>query len=226
MIKIQRTLEPKVLTKNKERWKRDYLKAAIAYSAQKTRKNQIKMQATESRYDHADVKKALNQMCFRKCAYCESHVSHVSYGHIEHYKPKSKYRELCFEWDNLLLGCAVCNGKQYKGDKFPSNHEGGPFINPCKEDPDDFYEFEFDQNTGTANVIPRNVRGETTEKELGLNRPDLVKHRSDMVRIIAYVALQAKNGDADALVELKRCMTNDQEYAAFARAFHRIFNLP
>jgi len=225
MIRIQRTPEPKILSENKERWKMEYLEAVTAYSIQKTSKNKRRKEAAENRYNHVEVRKALKQMCFRKCVYCESHVSHVGYVHIEHYKPKSKYRELCFEWDNLLLGCAVCNGKQYKGDKFPLNREGGPFINPCKEDPDDFFEFEFDKNTGTANVIPQNIRGITTEKEIGLNRPDLVRHRSDVVRKIAYVALQAKNGDIEALTELRYCMTDDQEYAAFARAFHRKFNL-
>lgn len=164
-------------------------------------------------------------MCCSKCAYCESHLSHVSYGHIEHFKPKSRYRELCFEWDNLLLGCAVCNGKQFKGDKFPSKEEGGPFINPCEELPDDYFSFEFDPDTGTANIVPKNHRASTTVREIGLNRPDLIKHRSDLVRKMAFVALQAKNGNMDALNELRRCMENDQEYAAFARAFHLRFNL-
>jgi len=226
MIRIQRTPEPKLLSKNKERWKIKYLEAVTAYSVQKNSKNKRRKEAAERRYNHEEVKNALKQMCFAKCAYCESHVSHVGYVHIEHYKPKSKYVELCFEWDNLLLGCAVCNGKQYKGDKFPLSHEAGPFINPCKEDPDDFFKFEFDKNTGTANVIPTNIRGVTTEKEIGLNRPDLVRHRSDVVRKIAYVALQAKNGDVEALKELHCCIKDDQEYAAFARAFHRKFNLP
>ena len=152
-------------------------------------------------------------------------ISHVGYGHIEHYKPKSKYPADCFEWENLLLGCEICNGSQYKGDKFPLAHEGGPFINPCDENPDDFFEFEFDRATGTANVIPQNRRADTTERELGLNRPDLVKHRSNVVRKLAYVALRARDGDADALAELQRCMENDQEYAAFARALSKRFHL-
>ena len=225
MIRIQRTPEPTILTKKKKHWKNEYLRAVATYSAKRTSKNRRKKEIAESRYNHVEVKKALKQMCFGKCVYCESHILHVSYGHIEHYKPKSKYRELCFEWDNLLLGCAVCNGKQYKGNKFPLPHEGGPFIDPCKEDPDVFFEFEFDASTGTANVIPKNIRGETTERELGLNRPDLVKHRSNVIRKLAYVALQAKNGDAEALAELRHCILNDQEYAAFARAFHRKLNL-
>ena len=199
MIKIQRTAEPQILSDHKETWKKDYLEASLAYHASNTSKNRRRKETSGKRYNHREVKKALRQMCNGKCAYCESHVSHVSHEHIEHYKPKSKYPDLCFEWDNLLLCCAICNGKQYKGDKFPLKNEGGPFVNPCKENPDDFFEFEFDKYAGTANVIPKNIRGATTEKEIGLNRPDLVRHRSEVVRKIAYVALQAKNGDDAAL---------------------------
>jgi len=224
MIRIQRTPEPKVLTENKAHWKTNYLVAVSAYNTNKSAQNKRIKEKAEGKYNYPQVKSALKYMCFGKCAYCESHIPHIGYGHIEHYKPKSKYPALCFEWDNLLLGCEICNGKEYKSDKFPLANEGNPFINPCDEAPNDF--FEFDPATGTSNIIPKNRRGETTEKELGLNRPDLVIHRSQVVRKLAYFALLAKDGNEDALAELKRCMNNDQEYAAFARAFHRIFNFP
>jgi uncharacterized protein (TIGR02646 family) len=226
MIRIQRTTEPEVLTKNKASWKTRYLKAVEAYNTHKSVQNKRNKEKAECKYNHPRIKSALENMCFGKCAYCESHIPHIGYGHIEHYKPKSKYPGLCFEWDNLLLGCEICNGPKYKGDKFPLIQEGGPFINPCDEDPDIFFEFEFDSATGTANVIPKNSRGEITEKEIGLNRSDLVTHRSQVVRKLAFFTLRAKDGDADALAELKRCMNEDEEYAAFARTFHRIFNLP
>lgn len=225
MIKIKRSPEPNVLKKNKKRWKKEYLEAVALYNTRKTIINKKRILKAEGRYNHREVKKALNEMCCEKCSYCESHISHVSYGHIEHFKPKSKFPEFCFEWENFLLGCAVCNGKQYKSDNFPEKNEGGPFINPTTESPEYFFEFEFDPETGTANVLPKNTRAKTTEIELGLNRPELVKHRSDVVRKIAYVALQAKNGDNHALDELHRCMDADQEYAAFARAFHQRFKL-
>ena len=225
MIKIQRTTEPAVLAKHKARWRKNYLEAISAYDTDNSPQTKRNKENAENKYNHAKVREALKVMCFGKCAYCESHVLHIGYAHIEHYMPKTKYPALCFEWDNLLLGCARCNGAQFKGDKFPLANEGGPFINPCDEEPVDFFEFEFDSLTGTANVLPKNIRGETTERELGLNCPELVKHRSDAVRKLAYCALRANDGDAGALAELKCCMNNDQEYAAFAKAFHQKYGL-
>ncbi len=67
-------------------------------------------------------------MFANKCAYCESYLMHVSYGHIEHFKPKAKYPQYCFSWDNLLLGCEVCNGKRYKGIKFPLKKKMGHLL--------------------------------------------------------------------------------------------------
>lgn len=225
MIPIQRTPEPNILRRHKLRWRNRYLAALAAYCATPSASSKRNKERAENKYHHPDIKQALNEMCGGKCAYCESHILHVDYGHIEHFQPKSRYPERCFDWENLLLGCAVCNGAEYKSDKCPLADAGGPLINPCHEDPQGFFAFEYDPATGTANVVPKNVRGTTTERELGLNRPELVKHRSAVVRKIAFVALRAKEGDADALSELQRCMANDQEYAAFARAFAQRFNL-
>jgi len=226
MISVHRTTEPPVLTRHKARWTQEYREARVACRTNPSKTNEKHRKNAEKKYNKPQVKDALKTMCGGKCVYCESHVPHISYGEIEHFRPKLRYPKLCFEWENLLLGCSRCNGAEYKGTKFPLACEGGPFINPCEEDPNTFFDFKFDPATGTANVIPKNTRGLTTERELGLNRPDLVKHRSGVVRKLAFIALHAKNGDATALVELKRYMQKDQEYAAFARAFHRKFNLP
>lgn len=225
MIPIKRTPEPAILTKNKKQWTDDYLQAIIEHNANNSPQTKKKIQKAQNRYHHQSIKKALEQMCFSKCAYCESHITHISYGHIDHFMPKSKFPKHCFDWENLFLGCAVCNGTQYKGDKFPAAEEGGPFINPCLEKPEAFLDFQFDAQTGTANVIAKNTRGQTMVSKLGLNRPELVQHRSNLVRKIAFVALQARNGDLVALAELSRCMEEDQEYAAFARCFYLKFKL-
>ena len=53
-----------------------------------------------------------------KCAYCESPTDVVSYGDVEHYRPKSKYWWLAYCLDNLLASCALCN-QRFKGGAFP-----------------------------------------------------------------------------------------------------------
>ncbi len=225
MIRVTRIAKPEILSKKEVIWTKELQNALAEFRKNKIPKNRKKLNSAFNKYKHKQIKDSLRMMFVGKCAYCESHISHVGYGHIEHYQPKSKFPERCFDWDNLLLGCEICNGKRYKGDKFPDSHENGPFVNPVTENPDDFFDFEFDPNTGTANVIPKNNRALTTEKELGLNRPELLIHRSSVVRKMVFAALKAKDGDQDGIKEIRKCCRQEDEYAAFARALVKRFNI-
>ncbi|AEW01660.1 hypothetical protein A4D02_06555 [Niastella koreensis] len=225
MIRIIRPVEPVVLTNNKKEWTRVYLTAREVYNVTPTPNNKRAKASAESKYNHISVKEALLMACNSKCVYCESHITHIAYPHIEHFKPKAKFPKLCFEWKNLFLGCTICNGPTYKSDKWPTSSKGGPFINPETENPNTFFNFIFDEKTGVSLVHPKGKRARTTEKELGLNRIELLKHRNPVVKKLAYIALQASKGDKAALAELKFCMEPDQEYSAFARSFFRKFKL-
>ena len=68
---------------------------------------------TKGDYKHPDNKIALKNSTFGKCMYCESKITHIDYGDIEHIKPKSKYPTLKFTWSNLGFACTVCN-RTYK----------------------------------------------------------------------------------------------------------------
>jgi uncharacterized protein (TIGR02646 family) len=153
-----------------------------------------------------------------KCAYCESHIRHVDYGHIEHYRPKSGPQgrpDLCFEWTNLLLACGICNGGEFKSDHFPEAADGGPIINPCDEDPAGHLEFRFDAQLGLASVYGTTTRGETTEKLLGLNRLDLRRYRSQQVKKLAVLKRMA-NTDVQARQLFEEAKLPSSEYSAFA----------
>jgi len=225
MIQVKRTPVPQILKAKSDNWKEEYLKAREEYQIHGTISNRRKLISAEKKYGHSQVIDALRKMFFDKCAYCESHITHVGYAHIEHYRPKIFFSQFCFDWDNLLLGCSVCNGARYKGTKFPDEAENGPIINPVDENPDKYLSFEYDPETGTANVLGKHDRGSTTVDITGLNRVELIRHRSDVVRKIAFVAIRAKNGDVQAIEELNRCCENDQEYAAFARTLKRKFDI-
>ncbi len=118
MIAVQRTNPPKILERKETEWVNKLLSAA----------NKKQRDNAQSKYRHKDIKKALRAMCHDKCVYCESKMTHVAYGDIEHYRPKSKFPELTFAWSNLLLACGVCNGTEYKGNTFPEEEQNGPFI--------------------------------------------------------------------------------------------------
>ena len=64
---------------------------------------------------------------FDKCAYCEAPTAVVSYGDVEHYRPKSKYWWLAYCADNYLVSCAICN-QRFKRDEFP--HRNAPLKEP------------------------------------------------------------------------------------------------
>lgn len=79
------------------------------------------------------------------CGYCGIH--HVYFGcgkafHIDHFAPKSMFKSLECEYENLVYSCPICNIA--KSDDWPSNDssvsikDGKGFIDPCS--------YKFDEN--------------------------------------------------------------------------------
>lgn len=145
-------------------------------------------------YGHSDIKEKLIRTQFGKCAFCESNIPHITYGDVEHFRPKGGIQQndrskmikpgyywLAYEWDNLLFVCGICN-QRFKKNYFPLrnlerralNHsqsinvrrEKPFFINPAKENPKFLIRF----NEATAVGIDKNHRGKKTIESLGLNR--------------------------------------------------------
>ncbi len=219
MIKVQRPAPPRALTRNAARWQtalRDARRRLAAAKGSKAAAARA-LSLAQEKYRHAEVKQALVRVFHGKCAYCESKITHVDYGHIEHYRPKSRFPDLTFEWDNLLLACGICNGAEHKGDCFPEAADNGPLLNPCDDDPVAHLRFHFDPRTGLASVYGRTPRGRTTEQLLGLNRPDLRAFRSQDVKRLAALARFART-DPDAARLLAEARQDDAPYTAFARA--------
>ncbi len=168
----------------------------------------------QSNYKHTDIKKAIKDDSFDKCIYCESKVSHVYFGDVEHMKPKSKFPELEFDWDNLGYVCRKCNSE--KSDKWDNQY---PFINPYTEDPLNFLcvvgHFIYH--------LAGNKRGEITRKEINLNRPELIEMRKERIDAIMTLAdrysieisATLKN---ILLKEIKKELADDKPYSACAKS--------
>jgi len=71
-------------------------------------------------YADRQVRKQLIKMFNGKCAYCESRITSIYNGDIEHFRPKGGYGNvnpitkpgyywLASDWDNLLFACPFCN---------------------------------------------------------------------------------------------------------------------
>jgi hypothetical protein len=167
-------------------------------------------------YRHPPNKSALRVACFDKCMYCESKVTQVYWGDVEHIKPKDVFPELEFDWDNLGFVCSRCNGE--KSNKWS---DGIPFIDPFTEDPDNHLAavgpFIFHRNGSE--------RGEYTWREIGLNRSELIERRNTRIKVIRDLydkAIRTANALLRDLVlrELEAELADDKEYAMICRAVH------
>jgi uncharacterized protein (TIGR02646 family) len=197
MIKVERSDPPEVFTRNEGKWPEDW--------------DGLKDN------DKAELKKFLVEMFYGKCAYCESIIENVSYGDIEHFRPKSKYRSLTFEWTNLLLACEVCN----RSNKKTYFDENIPFVNPCEDDPNEHFNFDFDRATLSAFVDGRTERGKITVKILDLNRKKLMQYRSWIVgmAIAALRNLQNDPEDQELVRIVLSCHDQARPYLAFIRKY-------
>ena len=150
-------------------------------------------------YAAKSVKNALVKAQHGKCCFCESQVTHVDYGDVEHFRPKGGFRQkesdplskpgyywLAYDWSNLFLSCALCN-QRYKRNLFPlldrskrarSHHddigdERPLFLNPAEDDPEKHIRFRAE----TPYAIGGSRRGKATIAALALDRPELQEMR-------------------------------------------------
>ena len=152
-------------------------------------------------------KDALRKSTSGKCMYCEAKFEHVSYAHIEHIKPKRKFPELEFVWENLGFCCQLCNTN--KGNKYD---EAVPFINPYNEDPEEhiiFLGFHIFPKQGSE-------RGEYTIREIGLIRQELIDRRKDKIEGIDKMIKAAFRTSSESLrnqtiAELKKEAESDKK---------------
>lgn len=70
-------------------------------------------------YGHEQVRRALEKLFHRKCAYCETPIT--TGFDVEHFRPKGRVAEdanhpgyywLAYAWENLLPACAQCNQRR------------------------------------------------------------------------------------------------------------------
>ena len=115
MRNIQKLPEPQALLENKEVWK-----AALETNPSDHNRD---------RYRHADIKQTLIKETHGKCVYCESKIGHNCPGDIEHKMPKSKRKDMIFEWTNMTIACTECNRR--KGDYYDPNCM---FLDPNTDD--------------------------------------------------------------------------------------------
>jgi len=220
VIPVRRPPAPPALANNGLRWLRE-LRAAVANPGA----TRAQVEGARNKYRHPAVKDALVRMFHGKCAYCESKVTVVTYGAIEHFLPKGDplYTHLTFDWNNLLLSCDICNDAGHKGVSFPLDAGGNPLlIDPTVDVPGLHLLFDWDPAARSANVYGADARGREVVRIFDLNgvrgRKDLIEHRSRYVDMLLTIQKRADQGDARAKSLLREACLPSAEYNAFARA--------
>jgi uncharacterized protein (TIGR02646 family) len=178
----------------------------------------------------------LNDTFNNKCAYCEGDHTSGYPANVEHYRPKNGVTEnrtqidhpgyfwLAYEWDNLLLACAHCNGRHpsRRGGK-EITHDGklnefqvrGARVSEPSSDPskwqqelkgerpllmnpclDDPADHMYFLEDGM--LYHKTVEGEETIEVCDLNRPALVKERLDWAKRVVRQRINDRLQEVEA----------------------------
>ncbi|MBO1058514.1 MAG: TIGR02646 family protein [Dolichospermum sp. JUN01] len=233
MIPVTRTSTPDILKQKANTWLKELQEAIIDLEKIENSPKPIKkeIEAAKKKVDKAQnkynpgirnginpVKQPLYDMFYGKCAFCERKVE-LSAGRIEHFRPKSQYVNLTFDWNNFLYSCEVCNNRQNKGSKFPLDCDGTQLlIDPTDEDCDiyQYLEFYWDKETKLASVVGKDGRGKVVQEILDLNRKDLREHRTKELNKLLLLFKLAKTGNQEAIKLVTQSCKFDEEYTAFA----------
>ncbi len=187
-------------------------------------------------YAHKTVKEALLAMQHGKCCFCEAKITHISYGDIEHYRPKAGYKQdnseslqkpgyywLVYAWDNLLLSCTLCN-QQYKKNLFPLLHpekralshhhditaEQPLLINPTLINPQDYIGFRAE----IPYAIDGNVYGKTTIEVLSLDKRERLNEarRARLAEIVVLIDVVKLANDQSDNFELQNLAEKAEQH--------------
>jgi uncharacterized protein (TIGR02646 family) len=150
------------------------------------------------------------------CGYCERCYK----GQVDHFRPKSAYPELVYEWSNWVFACPTCN--QSKGEKWPT----AGYVDPCAKARSARPEAYFTFDTKTCEIIPRpglsprrRKKAAQTIEDLGLNAYFHLKARAQWLEIVDLVLHGDDLEDADHARIIRLLASRERELSSITRAF-------
>jgi len=201
MIKLNRPPEPALLGKLGPT-SVSSIRSTLTTNSSLPAKKRKKITFERNIYSDDTVKSALLNTQGEKCCFCESAITHIASGDIEHFRPKAAWRNasnsklnkpgyywLAYTWENLMLSCESCN-RRHKKNTFPleseatrctypnedTSQEQPVFIDPYREDPENHISFRAEYPTHKTR------RGSHTIKGLRLDRKELETRRRTLLR--------------------------------------------
>ena len=127
---------------------------------------------------YSDWKGILAQEGYFQCVYCAIHEScfgGIRNFHVEHYRPKARFRKLQNDIKNLFYACPICN--TFKGDDWP-NEPLEDFSNPSYPDPSRVeYNKIFEVDATAGEIEGKYIAAKYMIEKMNLNRPQLISER-------------------------------------------------
>jgi uncharacterized protein (TIGR02646 family) len=166
-------------------------------------------------------KEIIAAMSHRKCVYCEGPINAPRAAHVEHFKPKTLFPSLAYEWTNYFLGCPGCNGE--KGQKWPKR---GGYVRPDKGDPSRHFVFSEDGDVNAAK--PKTAAARMVE-DFDLKRTWLAYQRKQnveaMLKMLNGAVAFHRDGHGDQAQSLARTLlvTIDTPERAYSAALTQCF---
>ncbi|MDR0227865.1 MAG: HNH endonuclease [Flavobacteriaceae bacterium] len=185
MIELKKTKKPQSLADNGDKWTKDLM---VDYY-----QTNVIDKTKQNKYNKPDIKQALILETNEKCAYCESKVTHIYPGDIEHIIPKALYPRLTFSWNNLTFGCYWCNNKKRD---FLSKE--CMLLNPYK----DKINFHLRAFGPIILHVNNSKRGEITWRKLELNRTELRDKRLEKIEELKNLIDKLNSENIPALKSL------------------------
>lgn len=61
---------------------------------------------------YQSIRKRLSEMTQAHCAFCDGEIGIQSRETVEHFRPKSRFQSLAYQWDNLFPCCDMCQSQK------------------------------------------------------------------------------------------------------------------
>jgi uncharacterized protein (TIGR02646 family) len=188
-----------------------------------------------------DVRGALFAMHGRVCAYCQCGLPPNDPGDVEHFRPKSEYWWLAYQFKNYLLSCSRCNRNCKKAD-FPRPSGAGPWpwadrdrlgeekillFDPAGDQVEEMLRAERRHRiyffmAPAGSLAPEDhERAETSIRHFNLNFAPLLKQRSEAVNSLLKALRPALAGDPKKIREVRRMAGHFQPHGATLRQILR-----
>ncbi len=184
---IERSLEPKCLSTNKEKWTKPWVDY---YKAEKDQDGKLirDKKPSDSHWTKDEIRNILISDFKNNCGYCgcsrptpksANDNRTPSRGHVDHYRAKAIYPELTYEWSNYIWSCEACNVEKGEFDD-----PKAPILNPCSLD--DCNQLKFILDTGEYCLHNQdslyNERFVNTDQSTMVNADEVIVRRRNRVK--------------------------------------------